>query len=540
MRRESVRPPQRAEAGGPAAPLGELHFRRLLECLPAGAYTCDRQGLITYYNPQAVEVWGREPALEDPSDRYCGSFKLYSADGRPIAHDRCWMAQALETGRDFNGQEIVIERPDGTRRHALAHATPIRDDDGRIVGAVNVLVDITDRRQAEATLERLYGELQAAHRRKDEFLTVLAHELRNPLAPIVNSLNILRLSDDLSPAAVRIREIMERQVGNLARLVDDLLEISRIASGKYELRSEPVELASIVASAVETSRPAIDAGGHQLAITVATEPIPLVADPMRLAQVIANLLNNAAKYTPQGGQIWLSARREGDEAVIAVRDNGVGIDAATLPRVFDMFTQSDQTRSRAQGGLGIGLTLAKRLVLLHGGRIEANSAGPGRGSEFLVRLPLAHAAPRRAAPSAPQVAAVQSLPSRRILVVDDARDTALILGKLLEKIGQQVFSTHDAASALETARREQPEVIISDIAMPTMDGLELARRLRAEPGMEHVVLVALTGYGHDSDRQRTRDAGFDHHLVKPVSFDALCQLLSALPKRPKIEAEHAG
>ncbi len=358
----------------------------------------------------------------------------------------------------------------------------------------------------------------------------MAHELRNPLAPISNSLHILRLAEDLGPGVQRVREIMEHQLQHLVRLVDDLLEVARITNGKVELRKETVELAAIVAGAVETSRPLLDAAGHQLATTLPADPILLEADPVRLTQVIANLLNNAAKYTGEGGQIWLTVRRDAEGVLVSVRDNGMGIPAKMLPHVFDMFAQSDRTLTRAQGGLGIGLTLVKTFVRLHGGRIEAHSGGEGRGSEFVIHLPVLAAAPQVKDIRPPQPSQNAFLPRRRVLVVDDTRASSYILGKLLETMGQHVRTANDAATALEQVRVERPDLVISDIGMPSMDGYQLARCLRQEPGMEDAVLVALTGYGQENDKRRAREAGFDHHLVKPVSMEALQALLATLPR----------
>jgi PAS domain S-box-containing protein len=427
------------------------------------------------------------------------------------------------------------------------HSTPLITRSGKIVGVLSTHfrhmhrpsdqeIDLIDlcARQAVDFIEnsQLYTQLREADRRKDEFLATLAHELRNPLAPISNALHILRLSGELPPAAERVREIMERQVNHLIRLVEDLLEVSRVTRGKIELRKEPVELASVIESAVDTIRPLIEAAGHQLAIAISPHVIPLQADPVRLAQIISNLLNNAAKYTDPGGQIWLTAQREGGEVMISVRDNGMGIPAEMLPRVFDMFAQVDKSLKRSQGGLGIGLTLAKNLVQMHGGQIEVRSEGLGKGSEFIIRLPLKIESESIAsAPIAPL--SNKPLPVRRILVVDDTHAAVFILGRLLEALGQQVFTAPNAAAGLEIAMAERPDVIISDIAMPGMDGYELAGRLRKEPGLEKVVLVALTGYGQDRDRQQARESGFNYHLVKPVSIDALQSLLASLPGMPK-------
>jgi len=399
--------------------------------------------------------------------------------------------------------------------------------------------DVAWRKELERELHRRAEQLAEADRRKDEFLAMLGHELRNPLAPISNCLQLLRLSDGVSPPLEQIRKIMERQVNHMVRLVDDLLEVSRITRGKIELRKQPVELAALVESAVETSRPLIEAAGHTLTVALPSEPVQVEADPVRLAQVIANLLNNAAKYTDLPGEIWLTARREGEQAVVSVRDSGLGISPEVLPHVFDMFSQADSTRTRTQGGLGIGLTLAKRLIDMHGGHIEAHSAGLGKGSEFIVRLPLVLGPP---AANAVAVTASRNngapFASRRILVVDDAPAAAETLASLLAAMGHQVRTALSAATALEMVRVERPEVVIADIAMPHMDGYELARRLRREPGLEHLLLVALTGYGQQRDQRQAIEAGFDHHLVKPASAEVLRDLLASLTRG--FEAASAG
>lgn len=812
---------------------GENQLMRMLEALPVAAYLCDTEGLITFFNSHARQLWGRAPLLNDPADRFCGSFKLFAPDGNAIAHDQCWMARALKTGNQYSGQEIILERPDTTRVTVLAHANPLRDEFGKVSCAVNVLIDISDRKRAEqaqsqlaaivessadaivgksldgkiqtwnsgaehlfgytaeeaigssimliippdrmeeersilnrvrsgeriehaetvrvrkngelidvsltvspilnssgeivgaskiarditerkradkalvtlkdelaaqladlrrlhemsirltTTLElhplldeilgvatavegspmgllslgdleqdglrvgasigfddtflnqiefvkagdgvygtcfqerrriivedlerepdfeafrntaraagiksihstplitrsgkiigvlsthfreahrpsdreihlcnlcarqavdfienaRLYAELRLADQRKDEFLATLAHELRNPLAPLSNSLQILALSKDVSPTVAGVREIMERQVTHMVRLVDDLLEVSRITRGNIELRRASVTMAEVLTSAVEISRPVVDGSKHQLNVSLPPDTLTLHADACRLAQVFANLINNAAKYTPEGGQIWVNARREGPQVVVSVRDTGLGIPSDMLHRIFEMFAQVDRTRRRAQGGLGIGLTLSKRLVEMHGGQIEARSAGLGKGSEFLVRLPLAAdsqpamtvlpPSELTASPPAQDPTRQESkLEPRRVLVVDDTRAAAYVLGKLLQTIGQQVQTTDSAQSAIEYVRRDPPDLIISDISMPDIDGYELARMLRREPGLKGLPLVALSGYGEPRDRQLSKEAGFDYHLVKPVSLDALQNLLQALP-----------
>lgn len=356
---------------------GELTFHRLLEKLPAGAYTCDPAGLITYFNQHAVELWGRAPKLNDPEDRFCGSFKLFYPDGSPMRHDQCWMALALQRNEEYNGLEVVIEQPDGSRRTVLAHANPICEGEGTVWGAVNVLVDISDRKRAE-------DALRVADRSKDEFLAMLGHELRNPLAPIRNAVEILRIRGPGDAQLQWATGIIGRQVEQLTRLVDDLLDVSRITRGAIEVRKERVDLAAVIGAAVETSGPLLAAGNHEFTVSVDAR-IELDADPVRLAQAISNLLNNAANYTAPGGRVRLTAERDGDAAVVTVRDTGIGIRAEMLPRIFDPFTQADRSAHR-KGGLGLGLTLVKRLVELHGGSVRAHSEGPGKGAKFTVRL----------------------------------------------------------------------------------------------------------------------------------------------------------
>ena len=505
----------------------DLDFRRMLEALPAAAYTCDAQGFITYYNRRAVLAWGREPKLNDPEDRYCGSFRMSSVAGQWVPHDQCWMARCLRERRAFDGEEIVVERPDGTRLVVLAHAIPLFDDAGELTGAVNVVVDITDRKRTEQRLQERERELAETSRRKDEFLATLAHELRNPLAPIRNSLHLLRLAAGENGGLEQVHEMIERQVNHMIRLVDDLMDVSRITRDLIELRREPVELADVINAAVETARPIVESGNHELTVSVPSESLILEADPVHLTQVLANLLNNAAKYTEPGGQIWLSARREESRAVVSVRDTGVGIPSTMLPKVFDLFTQLDRTYSRGQGGLGIGLTLVKRLVELHGGEVGAYSQGPGQGSEFVVRLPLAC---RRRTAEAWATTTPPAVPQQRILVVDDNRDAADSLGMLLRFQGADVHIVDNGPAALEALTTYGPSVVLLDIGMPGMDGYELARRMRQQQDGEDVTLIALTGWGQEQDRRFSKEAGIDYHLIKPVNWESLVSLLASLSR----------
>jgi signal transduction histidine kinase len=374
-----------------------------------------------------------------------------------------------------------------------------------------------------ADRQRTEQQLRTADRRKDEFLATLGHELRNPLAPILNSLEILKLSGAFEDARTALAcAVMERQVHHLNRLVDDLLEVSRITRGIIEVKKEPLDLTAIVKAAVETSRPVLDSLRHEIRLDLAANPICVAGDAVRLTQVFANLLNNAAKYTNHGGLITIASRREPGEAVISVRDNGIGIAPTLLSQVFDMFMQVDRSTRRSQGGLGIGLTLVKSLVSMHGGSVEARSDGPGLGSEFIVRLPLLE----DSALPAEATRRIQPLPARRILIVDDSRDGGESLALLLRVLGGEVALAHTGRQALECVTSFRPDVVLLDIGMPGMDGYEVARRIRANPANRHMQLIALTGWGQDEDRQRSAAAGFNHHLVKPADVDQLRQLLS--------------
>jgi signal transduction histidine kinase/ActR/RegA family two-component response regulator len=418
-------------------------------------------------------------------------------------------AEAVET----LGNVTLLERPVRVATLVSAVRTALRARERQYQIRAHLLA-----------LARAERALKEADRRKDEFLAILAHELRNPLAPIRNSLEILHLTNADNPANEKVREVIERQVNHMVRLVDDLMEISRITRGKIELRKERVELAGVLRNALETSRPLIKAGGHSLTVALPEEPILLEGDSVRLAQIFSNLLNNAAKYTEERGQIWLSADREGAGAVISVRDSGIGIPPQQLPHVFELFMQGERHYTRMPSGLGIGLTLVKSLVELHGGTVEAHSEGFGGGSEFVVRLPvLADARPANA-PGA-ESAAATALPARRVLVVDDNRDAADSLGVLLRLLGAEVYVAHSGPEALEQARLHRPAVVLLDLGMPGMDGYQVARRLRQLPGLADITLIALTGWGQDADRRDSAAAGFNHHLTKPADLKELEALL---------------
>ncbi|HJU21706.1 MAG TPA: ATP-binding protein [Casimicrobiaceae bacterium] len=492
---------------------------------------------MTHFNPAAVRFSGRVPVLG--TDRWCVSAKLYYPDGRSMAHDVCPFAVALKEGRAMHGDEAIAELPDGTRRWFTPFPTPIRDAEGRVVGGINMLVDITERKLAEEAergrteeIRRLADEkialveqLQVADRRKDEFLAMLSHELRNPLAPIRTAVDLLAAANDNPGILAQARGILSRQVGHMVALVDDLLDVARITRGSISLDRKAVDLSEIVQNAIELSRSEIESAQHRLDLRIADEGVKVYADIVRMAQVVANLLNNAARYTPPGGEIRVEAGRDGGFATIAVRDNGIGISPEMLPRMFELFTQGTTGNRPARGGLGIGLSLARALVELHGGTLEGRSEGEGRGSEFVVRVrafdgpDAAITLPRReAAPRAP----------RRILVVDDNVDAADSLSLLLQQMGHDVHIAYDAKSALDEAHACRPEIVLLDLSLPGADGCSLARQLRGgcvnDTGLR---IIAVTGHGREEDRRRTREANFDAHLVKPVAVDALRTFLSS-------------
>jgi len=420
--------------------------------------------------------------------------------------------------------EIEIVRADGSVLYVQNDVEPLYDTHGRIYGCVSVCVDITDRMLAETAL-------RDADRRKDEFLATLSHELRNPLAPLRTALELMRIARDDRAVVDKARATMERQLLHLVRITDDLLDVSRITQNKVEFRRERIDLRAVVHSAVEATRPMIDEHAHMLEEDVPAVPLWADADFTRLSQALSNLLNNAAKYTPNGGQITLRAEQRGTHVVVSVRDNGAGIRAEVLGQVFDPFVQGERSYSRSKGGLGIGLTLARSIVLLHGGTIEARSAGLGQGSEFVVHLPLP--------PPSAETRSIESrrpatrIAGQRILVVDDNIDAAESLGALLRCLGADVVTVHDGPAALEALRTEKASAAVLDIGMPGMDGYEVARRVRSGPRGNDIKLIALTGWGNDEDRRRSREAGIDHHLVKPVDLHVLEDLLAARRGEPR-------
>lgn len=422
---------------------------------------------------------------------------------------------AIHKGDPYDIEYRTLEAEGGIR-WIRAIGRTFFDASGKPLRFDGVTVDVTEQKRAEEMLKE-------TDRRKDEFLAMLGHELRNPLAPIRNAVHILQLVAPTDEQVRRPLGVIDRQARQLAGLVDDLLDVSRITRGQIHLHKQTLDVATVVAQAVETSRPLLEERRHRLVVQQPPQPIFVEADPARLAQVILNLLNNAAKYTEEGGRVWLTVEPDGDEVALHVRDTGMGISADMLPKIFEPFTQVEQTLHRAQGGLGIGLTLVRRLVEIHGGSVQAFSEGRGHGSEFVVRLPRAAAPPMvtRNGRSEPEKAKL----SHRILIVDDNKDSAESLAMLMRLLGHEVSTAHDGEAGLHAAAQFGPDIVLLDIGLPRLDGLEVARRLRGDLGLRNTLLIAMTGYGQEEDRRRSRGAGFDAHLVKPVDFGELQMLL---------------
>ncbi|HEX4590644.1 MAG TPA: PAS domain S-box protein [Gemmataceae bacterium] len=491
---------------------GERMFHLLMENVKDFAiFMLDPEGRIVSWNTGAERILGyTEPEIlgrpfaviftPDDIERKRPEYELQTARETGRAEDECWHV-----------------RKDGSRLWASGVVTPLRDENGDLQGFAKILRDITERKRSE-------DQLEEANQRKDEFLAMLAHELRNPLAPIQNVVPIFKQEGGGKQHLKEATGMVERALGRIVRIVDDLLDVSRITRGKIELRKERLTLQTAVEQAVETVRPFIESRKHRLTVSLPQEAVWLDADPVRLDQVLVNLLNNAAKYTEPGGTIRLSAERLGNDCVVRVQDNGIGIGAEMLPRVFELFVQADKSLDRAHGGLGIGLTLVKRLVEMHGGAVEAHSGGVGQGSEFVVRL---RAVPEVAGLKPEDAPARLPRPAKalRILVVDDNVDTAESLAMVLRLMGHDVRTEHTGPKALQAAVAERPDVVLLDIGLPGMDGCQVAERIREHQDLADMRLIAISGYGQQADQRRCEQAGFNHHLVKPVDPATFQQLL---------------
>jgi two-component system CheB/CheR fusion protein len=440
--------------------------------------------------------------------------------------------RSIRSGESF-AMVFPLRGADGTYRTFLTRIEPVKDGRGNVVRWFGTNTDIEDQKRSEDALKQ-------ANRHKDEFLAMLAHELRNPLSPIRNAVHLLKYAGPDNAMLVGARDMIDRQVTHLVRLVDDLLDISRITRGKIDLRKQPVDARTVVDRAVESVKPLIDARRHDLTVTLPHQPVMVEADATRLAQVVLNLLNNSAKYTEEGGRIWLTLEQNEKDAAIRVRDNGMGIAPELLPRIFDLFTQAERTLDRSQGGLGVGLTLVRRLVEMQGGTVMAHSEGPGHGSEFIVYIPLAsHQGASQTSPASSKLS-INATRSRRVLVIDDNVDAAKSLSLLLHHLGHEVETAHDGEEALVRAMSFRPAIVFCDIGLPGMDGYEVARRLRTLTETKHAALIALTGYGQDRDRVDAGTAGFQVHLLKPISLESLQDVLGTIPAKDTLPSGSMG
>jgi len=504
----------------------EERMRSIVDQVMDGVITIGENGRIESFNPAAESLFGyqiSEIIGQNANLLVPGPFQKDPDTATP--HDR-------PIGQDNNGttgREVVGRLKDGTTLPMRLVKSEFCLGPRRIF--VWIVRDLTVVKHLEVTRRQRLAHLAETDRRKDEFLATLAHELRHPLAPMLNAVEIMsRLSAD--PAALtRAQEVIKRQVGQLSRIIEDLVDVSLVSEQKIQLRKEPVALATAVETALETCSSLIEARGHRLTVTLPRQPLYLCADPVRLSQILINLLHNAVKYTEDGGQVTLTAESRkvktgsGSEVVITVSDTGNGIPADLLPHIFEMFRQGDHTHETNRGGLGIGLTLVRSLVQMHGGSVEAFSAGSGQGSEFVVCLPTVKGPTPK--PDADQPLPLVARMPKRVLVVDDGQIHAETLGMLLELEGYEVRLAQDGPSALEIAESFVPDVVLLDIGLPGMNGYEVARRIRAQPNLRHAMLVAQTGWGRAEDLQRSKEAGFDHHVVKPAAIEALLEIIAS-------------
>ncbi len=498
--------------------------RRLYEAIlsntPDLAYIFDLNHRFIYANEVLLRMWGK--TWDEAIGKNC--LELGYEPWHAAMHDR-EIEHVKATKQPIRG-EVPFTGTFGRRIYDYIFV-PVIGANGEVEAVAGTTRDVTDRQQMEETLRQQAEQLREANRHKDEFLGILAHELRNPLAPLRNGLQIMRMARGNAEATEQARSMMERQLQHLVRLVDDLLDVSRISRGKILLKKERIELATVVSSALEMCQPLFKQQDQELTVTLPEEPVYVEADKIRLAQAVCNLVSNASKFSDRRSRIWLTVEREGAEAVIRVKDNGVGIPAPMLSKVFDMFTQVDRSLEKVHGGLGIGLSLVKGLVEMHAGSVEARSEGPGMGSEFIIRLPVVLSVMQEQEEPASDAPAPQA-PRRRILIVDDNVDAASSLAMMLKMMGHDVRTSHDGFDGVAAATAYRPDLILLDLGMPRLNGYDACRRIREQPWGKGMVIIALTGWGQEEDRRRSQEAGFNHHLVKPVELASLDKLLAEL------------
>jgi two-component system CheB/CheR fusion protein len=530
----------RSDKGAPGSPpVGDVSDHSLPQALLAAIVTSSNDaivsktlsGRIQSWNAGATRIFGYQP------EEVIGKSIMIIIPPELQEEERHILEQ-VRRGQRVEHFDTIRVTKDGRRIPISLTVSPVRDARGQIIGASKIARDISERvaaeqalRESERRLRVSEEALRDADRRKDEFLALLAHELRNPLAPIRYALATSRKEGRTAEQQKRAEEVIERQVTHMSRLLDDLLDVSRITRGMLELKKSPTELTLVVGAAIETARPLLDAKHHMLSLELPTQAVRLVADTVRLAQVFSNLLINAAKYTDPGGNIQLRASQQGSEVVVAIRDNGIGFTEEMKPRLFDLFSQAESALGRSEGGLGVGLSLVRGLVSLHGGTIDAVSEGPGLGSEFIVRVPVGTPV------ESPDIEATADVPvagaGLKILVVDDSRDAADSCAILLELCGHHVQTAYTGRRALELAESFRPHALLLDIGLPDVDGYELATRIRACSWGRDMVLIAVTGWGQEQDRRRAFDVGFDHHLTKPIAAETVESLLQSLAAQPR-------
>jgi two-component system CheB/CheR fusion protein len=503
----------------------ERRFREMTDSLPTAIYTTDAQGRLTHFNPACIELSGRMPALG--SDHWCVTWKLYHPDGTPMPHDECPMAVALKEGRIVRGSEAIAERPDGTRIWFIAYPTPLRDPEGHIVGGINMLVDITARKNLErqrelllAQEEALRMDAEAAGRAKDGFLAVLSHELRTPLSPVMMTIAAMENSPDLPLALREDVAMIRRNIELETRLIDDLLDLNRVTSGKMRLQVQPTHVHLALTQAMQNCASETLAKKLNVRLDQQADTDLVNADPARLQQVFWNLLRNAAKFTPEGGNIFIRTVRTGGKVIVEVRDTGAGITRAFLPKIFDAFEQGDMGTARQFGGLGLGLAICKAIMDMHGGAIRAQSDGPGTGATFTVELPAVSATDEALAVQSPDH--YHATGQLRILLVEDHPDTREVLARLLRASSYAVKTAASVEAALQLAAMEAFDIVVSDLGLPDGTGYDLMKQIRDRHGIKG---IALSGYGMEEDLRRSREAGFLDHIIKPVNVSQLVAVL---------------